>query len=95
MSGVLVSVSEEHLRRAVDEALEPVWPNERRRASRRLVLSTLGRAALGVLGFWGLAVGVYLLVGAVFPWTFYAFIGGLTVVAALHDARDPDHLRRR
>ncbi len=93
MFGVLVTVSEEQLRRAVDEALEPVWPNERRRASRRLVLSTLGRAALGILGFYGLALAVYLFIGVVFPLTFYAFIGGLTVVAALHEARDPEHLR--
>jgi hypothetical protein len=56
-----VSVSEEHLRRSVDDALDPVWPTERRLAT---------------------------------PWTFYAFIGGLTTVAALHEARDPDHLRR-
>jgi hypothetical protein len=56
-----VSVSEEHLRRSVDDALDPVWPTERRLATQ---------------------------------WTFYAFIGGLTTVAALHEARDPDHLRR-
>lgn len=89
-----MSVSEEHIRRSVDEVLEPAWPNEHRRAARRWYYSTLARAAVGTLGFWGLALLIYLLVGVAFPWTFYAFIGGLTAVAALSDARDPDHLRR-
>jgi hypothetical protein len=87
-------VSEEHIRRSVDEALEPAWPSEHRRAARRWLYSTLARAALGTLGFWSLALLIQLLVGLAFPWMFYAFIGGLTTMAALCDARDPDHLRR-
>lgn len=86
-----MSVSEEHLRRSVDDALDPVWPTERRRAARRWYYSRLRRAALGLLGFYGLALAIF---GLAMPWTFYAFIGGLTTLAALHEARDPDHLRR-
>ncbi|MGP0030370.1 MAG: hypothetical protein ACLPVF_07675 [Acidimicrobiales bacterium] len=89
-----MSVSEEHLRRAVDDVLEPVWPDERRRAARGWFYGTLARAALGILGFWGLAVVMYLVFGLALPWTFYAFIGGMTTMAALHEARDPEHLRR-
>jgi hypothetical protein len=93
-SGACVSVSEEQIRRSVDEVMESAWPSEHRRASRRWLYSTLARAALGTLGFWSLALLMYLLVGLVFPWTFYAFVFGLTTIAALSDARDPDHLRR-
>jgi Mn2+/Fe2+ NRAMP family transporter len=89
-----MSVSEEHLRQSVDEALEPVWPAERRRAARWWLCSTLARAALGVLAFWGLALALDLLFGLALPWTFYACIGGLTILAALREARDPEHLRR-
>jgi hypothetical protein len=89
-----MSVSEEHLRQCVDDVLEPVWPNEHRRATRRWSYSTLARAGLGILAFWGLALAVDLFFGLAFPWTFYAFIGGLTTIAALCEARDPDHLRR-
>jgi hypothetical protein len=89
-----MSVSEEQIRRSVDEVLELAWPNEHRRTARRWYCATLARAAAGTLGFWGLALLIYLLVGIAFPWTFYAFIGVLTAVAALSGARDPDHLRR-
>jgi hypothetical protein len=87
-----MSGSEEQLRQAVDDVLEAAWPEERRRASRQLVASTLWRAVGGVLVFW--AMGAALTgFGFSLPWTFYAFIGGLTLVVALHEARDPDHLR--
>ncbi|MGO8870071.1 MAG: hypothetical protein ACLQPH_01485 [Acidimicrobiales bacterium] len=89
-----MSISEEHLRPIVDDVLEPAWPVERRRASRRWMWATLIRVAAGVLGFWGLALAVSLMVGVAFPWSFYAFIGGLTAVLGLHQARDPEHLRR-
>lgn len=89
-----MSYSEEQVSQAVDEVLEPAWPNERRRAARRWFWCTLGRAALGTLGFWGLGVAMFIFFGAALPWTFYAFMAGLTVIAALHEARDPDHLRR-
>lgn len=89
-----MAVSEEQLRRSVDDVLEPVWPREHRHAARRWLYSTLARAALGVLAFWSLALAVDLIFGLAFPWTFYACIGGLTIVAALCEARDPDHLRQ-
>ena len=88
-----MSVSEEHLRQSVDDVLEPAWPGERRRAARSWFCSTLARAALGTLAFWGLALALHLLFGLALPWTFYAFVGGATTMAALREARDPDHLR--
>ncbi len=50
-----MAVSEELLRRAVDEILEPAWPHERRRAARRLSYQTLTRIMggfLAALGAW-------------------------------------------
>lgn len=89
-----MSGSEEHLRQAVDDVLEAAWPDERRRASRQLVASTVWRAVCGVLAFWAMGVALAAF-GLTLPWTFYAFIGGLTLVVALHEARDPEHLRHR
>ncbi len=86
--------SEEDLRQAVDDALEPAWPEERRRAARRYFCSTLARVGVGLLGFFGLSLVAAFVTGAAFPWTFYVFIGALTTGAALHEARDPEHLRR-
>ena len=58
-----MAISEEHLRRAVDDVLEPAWPWESRRVARRLVSSTLGRLAGTLLVLWVLALVVYLLTG--------------------------------
>jgi len=85
-------VAEDDLGGAVEQVLGSAWPRERRRASRRLLRSTLLRAAGGVLGFWGLAVALRI-VGMPIPWVFYPGIAALTVGAALLEARDPDHLR--
>lgn len=88
-----MSPAEGDLERAVEEVLGSVWPGERRRAARQLIRSTLVRAAAGVLGFWGLALVITLVVGTSVPWPFYPAIAALTVAAALLEARDPDHLR--
>jgi hypothetical protein len=88
-----VSVSEEDLRRAVDDVLQPAWPTERRRARRRWVAATVGRAVLGTVALWTLATVVSLFVGRTLPVTFYVFIGGMAMAAALHEGRDADHLR--
>jgi len=56
-----MAISEEHLRRAVDDVLEPAWPWEYQRVARRLVSSTLGRLAGAFLALWVLALVVYLL----------------------------------
>jgi len=58
-----MAISEEHLRRAVDDVLEPAWPWEYRRAARRLHSSTLGRLTGALLVLWVLALVVYLLTG--------------------------------
>lgn len=92
MSGALMPVAEDDLGRAVEHVLGQAWPRERRRASRRLVRSTLLRAAGGVIGFWGLA-GAFGVMGMPIPWVFYPGIAALTAAAALLEARDPDHLR--
>lgn len=90
-----MSVSDEDLRGAVDEVLEAAWPKERRRARRRSNLATLGRIAGGLLGFWGLSLMVHFVVGLSFPWVSYVCIGGMTIGAGIHEARNPDHLRER
>lgn len=89
-----MSRPEEDLRSAVEDVLDSAWPHERQRASRRWHLSTLGRVIIGLVGFYGLALMTYLLFGLALPWTFYVFIGGMTAAAALHDARNPHHLRQ-
>ncbi len=70
-------VAEDDLGGTVEQVLGSAWPRERRRASRRLVRSTLLRAAGGVLGFWGLAVALRI-VGKPIPWVFYPGIAALT-----------------
>jgi peptidoglycan/LPS O-acetylase OafA/YrhL len=89
-----MSLSEDHIRRAVDEVLEPAWPVEARRATRAWNLATLARAAVGIVGFGLLLTVISLIEGRSFPWTFLVFIAVLTVVLACHAARDPEHLRR-
>jgi hypothetical protein len=56
-----MAISEEHLRRAVDDVLEPAWLREHRRAARKLHSSTLGRLAGALPVLWVLALVVYLL----------------------------------
>jgi hypothetical protein len=86
-------VSDEDLRRAVDDVLEPAWPREHLRARRLYRRSTVGRIVGGVLGFWGLAFATWLPQGGPPSWGFLLAIAGLTTAAGLHAARDPEHLR--
>jgi hypothetical protein len=86
---------EEHLRRAVDEVLEPAWPRERRRAVRRLAGSMLGRLFGGLLALWTLALLVHLVVGPPFPWAAFGLVTVLaTAAVAVCDLEDRSHLRR-
>ena len=79
-----MDTSEEQLRRAVDEVLEPVWAIERRRAIRRLVYVTAGRVAMGVLTMWVVAFGAHLVVHENFPRVYFVVITLLgTTIAAL------------
>lgn len=89
-----MALSEEYLRNAVDEVLEPAWPRERRRAARRLHLRTMSRIAGGCLALWGLGFVVHLWVGVSFPWVFFGVIALLATVAA-SGQEDHRHLRRR
>jgi hypothetical protein len=89
-----MAVSEEHLRRAVDEVLEPAWPRERRRAARRMSLSTLSRVVGGCLALWALGFVVHLLVGGNFPWLYFGLIALLAAIAASTNQGDRTHLRR-
>jgi hypothetical protein len=89
-----MSLSEDQIRRAVDEVLEPAWPAEARRAARAWNLATLGRVVAGLVGVGLILTVVRLVEGRSFPWTFFAFIAVLTVAVAFHAARDPQHLRR-
>jgi fatty acid desaturase len=88
-----MALSEEHLRSAVDEVLEPAWPRERRRAARRLGLRTTIRIVWGCLALWVLGFVVHLWVGVSFPWVFFGVIALLASVAA-SGQEDHVHLRR-
>jgi hypothetical protein len=89
-----MTVAEEHMRRSVDEVLEPAWPRERRRAARRLGYRTLRRIAGGCLALWGLGFLVHLVVGGSFPWASFGLIALLSSVAASTSQGDRTHLRR-
>ncbi len=86
--------SEEHLARAVDEALEPAWPHERRRALRRWNCSTMGRVAAGLLALWSLVFVLHVMVGLTMPWTFYGFMGTMMTVGAFRQEEGREHLRK-
>jgi hypothetical protein len=89
-----MSLSEDHIRQAVDEVLEPAWPAEARRAARAWNLATLARVVAGLVGVALLLTVVRLVEGRSFPWTFFVFIAVVTVAVGFHAARDPEHLRR-
>jgi hypothetical protein len=89
-----MAVSEELLRRAVDEVLEPAWPRERSRALRRLRNQTLFRILGSFLVLWGLGLGAHLVVGGSFPWAFFGLIALMASVAAFVTPDDRPHLRR-
>jgi predicted PurR-regulated permease PerM len=90
-----VAVSEQQLRQQVDDALDPVWPRERRRAWRRAALKETGHWLLGMAAIAALAVGVYLVFGIMVPWIFFVVIGILAAIAVLPDPDDQPHLKRR
>jgi hypothetical protein len=89
-----MAISEELLRSAVDEVLEPAWPRERKRAARRLRRHTLARIVGSTLVLWALGVGAHLLVGGSFPWMFFGLIALMASVAAFATPEDRPHLRR-
>jgi hypothetical protein len=90
----MMAVSEELLRSAVDDVLEPAWPREQRREVRRLRSHTLARILGSFLVLWGLGLGAHLLVGGAFPWMFFGLIALMASVAAFITPEDRPHLRR-
>ena len=75
-----MSTSDDELARAVDEIFQP----ERFRGFRRVVDSTLGRIALGVLTMWVAAYGAHVFVHENFPWIMFVVVTLLgTTIAAL------------
>ena len=80
--------AEDHIRKIVDETLDPRWDHERQRALRRWVASTLARVVGGLLVLWGLVVVLHL------PWTFLGFMGFLLTALAFSQTEGRDHLRQ-
>ena len=89
-----MALSEDHIRRAVDEALEPVWAHERSRALRRWAWGTAGRVAVGMLSLAAVGVAVHLAFGRSLPWTFFAVTGALMSAAAFSQREGREHLGR-
>jgi hypothetical protein len=79
------------LESAADRVLESAWEVERRRASARLMASTLGRVTAFVLGLAILVGVVRLAFGIGVPWTFFAAMSGLALAAAWREV-DRAHL---
>jgi len=88
-----MALAEDHLRRAVDEALEPAWPRERRRALQRWAWSTAGRVATGLVALCALGLVLHLMFGLTLPWVFYGFMGTLMAVLAFSQSEGREHLR--
>jgi hypothetical protein len=80
---------------SADAVLEGAWPKERRRARRRMELASLGRAAVFMSALGALSLVVYVLSGEVIPWTFFAFMSALAVIAARSDPDDERAVLRR
>ena len=89
-----MATSEDHLAQAVDEVLDPAWPDERRRALRRWSYATIGRVAGGLLGLWALGFVLGLVAGLTLPWTFFAFMGVMMTGAAFSQDEGREHLHR-
>ncbi len=90
-----MAVSEEQLRQQVDDALDPVWPRERRHAWRRAARHQAGHWALGMGAIAALALGVYVVIGIMVPWIFFVVIGILAGIAVLPDPEEQPHLKRQ
>ena len=90
-----MALSDDHLRQAVDEAMEPSWPRERRRALHRWAWSTAGRVAAALLALFVLGLIMQALVGVTLPWVFFGFIGALMAVLAFLQSDGREHLRQQ
>ena len=90
-----MATSDEHLAQAVDEALDPAWPVERRLALRRWRYATAGRVAVAMAALWALGLGMRVVVGTMLPWTFFAVIGALMTLAAFRQEEGREHFREK
>jgi hypothetical protein len=89
-----MAIPEDHIREAVDEALGPAWPHERRRAIRRWVISTAGRVVGGLLVLWAIGFVVHLVAGMTLPWVFFVFVGFMMTILAFSQPEGREHLRQ-
>lgn len=87
-----MSCPDEHLEQRVDELLRRAWPRERRRATRRLWGSALGRWSGGMAAI-ALLAGVVALTGAGLPWLLFPVMGVLLAIAVLPEPAERSHLR--
>jgi len=87
-----MAISDEHLRRAVDEVLEPVWRHEHRLTVRRRAYSTGCRVLAGAFALWFLGFVVHLVVGVPFRWGYFGIIALLASIASLPAVVDRSHL---
>lgn len=83
---------DEHFEHRVDEVLTRAWPRERRRASRRLWGSALGRWGGGMAAI-ALLAGIFALTGAGIPWLLFPVMGLLSAIAVLPEPAERAHLR--
>jgi hypothetical protein len=90
-----MALSEDHIQRAVDEALEPAWPHERHRALQRWRWATAGRITAGLATLFALGLALRLMFGMTLPWVFYGFMGALMTVLAFSQSEGREHLRPR
>jgi hypothetical protein len=88
-----MALSEDHIRRAVDEALAPVWIRERRRARRRWAWETAGRVVAGLAALGALALTVRIAMGVSVPWIFFACMAVLMTALAFSQSEGREHLR--
>jgi Kef-type K+ transport system membrane component KefB len=85
-----MALSEDELRRAVDEALEP----ERLRALHRWAWATAGRVAVALVALFALGLVLRVLFGMTLPWMFFAFMGALMAATAFAQPEGREHLCR-
>jgi hypothetical protein len=80
-----MAASDEYLRRAVDEVLDPAWSHEHKRASH----ATIFRVAAGVTFLFVVATVAHLILNVDIPWVFFGIIALVgTTLAALMEWDD-------
>ena len=88
-----MALSDDQLRQAVDEVLDPVWADEKRER-RRLIRSTLARVFNAMLILWLFGLLVHWVVGVTIPWVAFAFVTVLVSCCAFYEAVHGSHSTR-